>query len=110
MTLQKIQILSGIQFKKLFPSKSSSKPSTTFIVDSSEINDQGKIANAFCSYFPRIVSNLKKSVIMLSDRIWSCHRKFALKNCQVFRFRTVTEEKVLNHLKLLNIKNFDGSW
>ena len=94
--------------KKIFPSKSSSKPSQTFIVDSSEINDQRKIANAFCSYFTGIVSNLKKSVIMLSDRIWSCHRKVELKTCQVFRFRTVTEENVLKHLKLLKRKKSTG--
>ena len=42
--------------------------------------------------------------MMLSDRTWSCHRKVALKTCQVFRFRTVTEENLLKHLKLLKRK------
>ena len=72
--------------KKVYPVKLSSKPSQTFTVDSSETNDKNKIANAFCTHFSGFMSKLKKTTIVLSDRIWNFRQRVALKTCQVFIF------------------------
>jgi hypothetical protein len=99
------------QIKTCYPTKESYSPSKSFVINGTVTSNVRSIANAFCSFFTKVGSNLMKSTI--TNFTW---KLFNIRNYlrtinprnSTFKFKPVTVNQVLKVLKLTKTSKAAG--
>ena len=93
--------------KKLYPTKRKTTISPSFDsdqTDSGTINVPQTVANAFNSFFAKVVKRLKEASIPLCNLTWKRHTATKHRTVKRFRFCLVAVKEVEKHLKALKRK------